>query len=285
MIVTCYLMGGLGNQLFQIFATMNYYISNNMDVRFLNVGQVGSRKTAWNTLLVGLRPMLVNKLPEKIFVLKETTFHYLELPKIENQHVALYGYFQSDKYFVSNYRKIYDLIQMDDRKKEVMAKIETINANEATTTITTNEITVSMHFRIGDYKNIQQFHPLMTLEYYCISLHHITSSIDTPIRVIYFCEEVDIFHVRDIIHKLQNLFPHCTFVRCSNLLDDWEQMVYMSLCDHNITANSTFSWWGAYFNDNTNKIVCYPSNWFGPELYHNNTSNLCPSNWTKIENS
>jgi hypothetical protein len=265
-------MGGLGNQLFQLFATMNYYISNNMDARFLNIRQVGSRKTAWNTLLVGLRPMLVNKLPENIFILKETNFHYSELPKIENQHVALYGYFQSEKYFLSNYQKICDLIQMDDRKKEVMAKIET----------TTEVTTVSMHFRIGDYKNIQQFHPLMTLEYYYNSLQHIESLIDKPIQVIYFCEEMDILYVRNIIHELQNRFPNYTFVRCSNLLADWEQMIYMSLCNHNIIANSTFSWWGAYLNDNTNKIVCYPANWFGPELHHNDTSHLCPSEWTKI---
>lgn len=273
MIVTCYLMGGLGNQLFQIFATMNYYIENNMDARFLDLDKVGSRKTAWNTLLVGLRSKLVNYLPEKRFVLKETNFHYSELPVIENQHVALYGYFQSEKYFLANYRKIYDLIKMDDRKKEVLAKIETTN---------TNETTVSMHFRIGDYKNIQQFHPLMTLEYYYNSLQHIVSVLNRPIRVIYFCEEVDLFNVHEIINELQKRFIFIKFVRCSNLLADWEQMIYMSLCDHNIIANSTFSWWGAYFNDNTNKIVCYPSIWFGPELNHNDTSNLCPSEWTKI---
>ena len=289
MVTTCYLMGGLGNQLFQIFATINYSIENNANAQFLDVSQVGSRKTAWKTLLVSLHPMLTNKLPENKVMLKEPTFHYSELPMIKNQHVALYGYFQSEKYFVANYQKIYDLIRMDDRKREVLAKIEAVNemttTNEMTSlsaTSTSSSPTVSMHFRIGDYKNIQQFHPLMTLDYYYKSLQHIASVIDKPFRVIYFCEEVDLFNVREIIYELQNVFPHCTFVRCSNLLDDWEQMIYMSLCNHNIIANSTFSWWGAYFNDNTNKIVCYPANWFGPSLCHNDTSDLCPSKWTKI---
>jgi len=278
MSTTCYLMGGLGNQLFQIFATINYSIENNVNAQFLNVSQVGSRKTAWKTLLVGLHPMLTNKLPENKVMIKESNFHYSELLVIKNQHVALYGYFQSEKYFLANYRKIYDLIRMDDRKREVFAKIETIN----TDVTSTNAITVSMHFRIGDYKNIQQFHPLMTLEYYYKSLQHIVSVIEKPMQVIYFCEDVDLFNVHEIIYELQNIFPSCTFVRCSNLLDDWEQMVYMSLCKHNIIANSTFSWWGAYFNDNANKIVCYPANWFGPSLCHNDTSDLCPSKWTKI---
>lgn len=281
MVTTCYLMGGLGNQLFQIFATINYSIENNTNAQFLDVSQVGSRKTAWKTLLVGLHPMLTNKLPENKVMVKEQNFHYSNLPLIKNQHVALYGYFQSEKYFLTNYRKIYDLIRMDDRKREVLAKIETIN-EMTTEVISTNTITVSMHFRIGDYKNIQQFHPLMKLEYYYKSLQHITSIINKPIRVIYFCEEVDLFNVHEIIYELQNIFPDCTFVRCPNLLDDWEQMIYMSLCNHNVIANSTFSWWGAYFNDNANKIVCYPANWFGPSLCHNDTSDLCPSKWTKI---
>lgn len=286
MVTTCYLMGGLGNQLFQIFATINYSIENNIEnninAQFLDVSQVGSRKTAWKTLLVALHSMLTNKLPENKVMLKEPNFHYSKLPVVQNQHIALYGYFQSEKYFVANYRKIYDLIRMDDRKREVLAKIETINEMISSSATLPNVVTVSMHFRIGDYKNIQQFHPLMTLEYYYKSLQHITSAIDKPFQVIYFCEEVDLSNVHEIIYELQNRFSHCTFVRCSNLLDDWEQMVYMSLCHHNIIANSTFSWWGAYFNDNANKIVCYPANWFGPSLANNDTSDLCPSKWTKI---
>jgi hypothetical protein len=56
----------------------------------------------------------------------------------------------------------------------------------------------------------------------------------------------------------------------------------MSSCKHNIIANSTFSWWGAYLNENNDKIVCYPSLWFGNELQNKDTCDLFLDNWKKI---
>jgi len=59
-------------------------------------------------------------------------------------------------------------------------------------------------------------------------------------------------------------------------------MLLMSVCDHTIIANSTFSWWGAYFNQNPGKMVCYPDTWFGPALKHD-TRDLCPTDWIKTK--
>ena len=56
----------------------------------------------------------------------------------------------------------------------------------------------------------------------------------------------------------------------------------MSLCQNNIIANSTFSWWGAWLNQNINKKVIAPSKWFGPLKINHNTQDLIPEAWEII---
>jgi hypothetical protein len=77
------------------------------------------------------------------------------------------------------------------------------------------------------------------------------------------------------------VYPELVFERAEPLLFDWEQLLLMSLCNYNVIANSTFSWWGAYFNENIGKKICYPSVWFGPKAGHN-TTDLFPKDWVKI---
>jgi hypothetical protein len=55
----------------------------------------------------------------------------------------------------------------------------------------------------------------------------------------------------------------------------------MSFCQNNIIANSSFSWWGAWLNNNPEKKVVAPSKWFGESLKLN-TSDIIPENWTKL---
>ena len=60
-----------------------------------------------------------------------------------------------------------------------------------------------------------------------------------------------------------------------------EDLWLMSLCKHNIIANSSFSWWGAWLNNNPNKKVIAPKKWFGDHV-NLNTSDLLPESWIKI---
>jgi hypothetical protein len=275
-------MGGLGNQIFQIFATISYAIKSRNPFKFLNVETLGSgqttlRHTYWNSFFSKFKPLfLMINLPQPIHVIREKDFTYNELPIYEmlNRDVLIYGYFQSYKYFQENYNQIYKMIGIDNMKSKLLNELyipsEYLNN------------TISMHFRIGDYKKNQHFHPLATYDYYKRSLEHIKKVYPkTDFEVLYFCEDVDIDDVLEKIHILQNKFPEYKFIRGENMLEDWEQLLLMSCCHHNIIANSSFSWWAAYFNSWKDKIVCYPSVWFGPTA-NNDTVDLCPNEWIKI---
>jgi hypothetical protein len=145
------------------------------------------------------------------------------------------------------------------------------------------ENTISMHFRIGDYKKVSDFHPILKYEYYHQSIAKIQSIYpNTAYTIYYFCEDEDI---RDVSSKISNLkinYPNFSFIRGDNTLADWEQMLFMSCCHHNIIANSSFSWWAAYFNNKIDKIICYPSVWFGASA-NIDTRDLCPPEWIKID--
>jgi hypothetical protein len=79
-------------------------------------------------------------------------------------------------------------------------------------------------------------------------------------------------------------YPSYTFVSVPSLgvpLEDWEELLCMSCCDHHIISNSTFSWWGAYVNPSIEKMVCYPLSWFGTStLSHKQTKDICPMSWS-----
>jgi len=280
--ITCNLMGGLGNQIFQIFATISYAIKSQNQFKFLNLETLGTgtttlRYTFWKTFFSNLKPFLISELP-RVDIIKEKGFTYDVLPikKMIDKDVMIYGYFQSYKYFKDDYDIICRIISIRKLKTNLQEKLNLQH-------IYNFENTISMHFRIGDYKKIQDFHPLTTYNYYERSLNHIKSTyIDHNFDVIYFCEDVDIDDVLIIINKLIHNFPNYNFTRGDNSLADWEQMLFMSLCHHNIIANSSFSWWAAYFNSCGDKIVCYPSVWFGQSA-NIDTKDLCPSEWNKIE--
>jgi hypothetical protein len=189
----------------------------------------------------------------------------------------IYGYFQSYKYFQENYAMIYRILNIDKMKNDIVN-----NLNLSSPECLDLENTVSMHFRIGDYKKIQDFHPLATYDYYERSLLYIQiSKPNSNFTVLYFCEDCDIDDVLIIINKLTTNYPMYNFKRGTNTLEDWQQMLLMSCCHHNIIANSSFSWWSAYLNTSVDKIVCYPSVWFG-KVANNDTRDLCPPDWVRV---
>ena len=284
--ITCNLMGGLGNQLFQIFTTISYAIKSKNKFYFINSECLNDgstctkRYTFWNSLLNKLKPFLVEKIIpfSKNIYQNGFTFKEIETSELIDKDVCLQGYFQSEKFFKENYSTIYKMLDIDKQKKQIVIFFYENNNNE------NNNLknTVSLHFRLGDYKALQHYYPIMKYEYYNKALSFIQNKDTNITTVLYFCEDEDVEIIMDTINLLKNDFSNLNFIRASSSLKDWEQLLLMSCCDHNIIANSSFSWWGAYFNTNRNKIVCYPSLWFGKGI-PNDTKDVCPLEWSKIE--
>ena len=279
--ITCNLMGGLGNQLFQIFTTISHAINIKTRFAFIDVEKLGGgqtivRPTYWDNFLINLKPFTSKSFPQMLLV-KEAGFRYNDLNlykhKSQGQNICLFGYFQSYKYFSENFYKICKMIDIEQIKKTVISK-------SGFTQDVLND-TISLHFRLGDYKKIQHYHPIMTYEYYKNSLTFFKIREKLKSNILYFCEEEDLEDVNETITKLKSDFPTLNFIRASNDLSDWEQMILMSSCRDNIIANSSFSWWAAHFNMNPYKIVCYPATWFG-EVAGHDTRDLCPMDWNKI---
>ena len=283
--VTCNLKGGLGNQLFQIFATISYGKKYKRTVIFpysqeLRTGTI--RNTYWHSFLEGLLHFTtygenMYKLNTELMgysVLREQGFHFQNLANVARNNVMLDGYYQSYKYFENDIEFIYQQISLNNRKQQIKDK---------TISYFVGDVNISMHFRIGDYKAIQEYHPIMTYQYYKKALYEIVKRNEGKnTNILYFHETMDTNDVNTIIDELKQEYSSVQFTRVKDDLSDWEQVLLMSCCDHNIIANSTFSWWGAFFNNNSNRIICYPSLWFGNKLPHN-THDLFPSDWVKIE--
>jgi len=284
--LTCNLVGGLGNQLFQIFTTISYAIDSKNSFYFLNAESLGGdgctkRQTYWSSFFARLKPFVIDSFPA-MSIVREQGFKFNQIPLyyLKDRNVCLHGYFQSFKYFQHNYETICKIIGIKELQKKQLQQL--MHDDSLTTTTTTT--TISIHFRLGDYKKIPEFHPLMPPKYYERSIEFIQTRINSNsnVRILYFCEDADLEEVSLTINALRTKFPRCDFVRAPSELSDWEQMMLMSTCHHNVIANSSFSWWGAYFNPSPNKIVCYPSLWFG-EIAGHDVSDLCPNEWHKIK--
>jgi len=285
--ISCKLCGGLGNQLFQIFTTIAYALKYTKPFFFLNNYQLGNgsngstiRYTYWETFLTALKPFLknINQIPELMYIY-EKTFVYKEIPEnFDKTHgTLLVGYFQSPKYFNKCKETICKLLKLE-LKKMIIKNKSRINFDEINS--------ISMHFRFGDYKKYSNIYHLLVYEYYNNALSYILNEISIftlkkEIVILYFCEDDSLSDVEEIINKLIKNYPLVRFKRVDNSFEDWEQMLLMSLCNHNIIANSTFSWWGAYLNSNVGHIVCYPEEWFKPEA-NKDTSDLFLEDWIPI---
>lgn len=260
--VTCILYGGLGNQLFQIFTTIAFSIKHNLNFTFQYTQNLGKRQTYWHTLLLSIIDYTTaTPIPtENSLQIDEGDERFHKPPAPPTANIILNGYFQSYTYFENEFAEIMRRLGME------RFRIAPRNC-------------VSLHFRLGDYKFLQDCHPILSIDYYRNALDYIFVMDPTVKCVKYYCEDEDIETVNKNVDTLRQEFREIVFER-ETAESDWQEMILMSCCKHHIIANSSFSWWGAYLNTRE-KIVCYPSVWFGP-LIQQDVSRMFPREWIKI---
>jgi hypothetical protein len=251
------LQGGLGNQIFQWAygkaLSEKYNTSLFLDLNFYE-NQTG------NTFRVFELDKFPNiKLETTKFENKQTievidSFTYTELKHDKNFNYYLNGFWQSEKYFYEFSEIIKNELEPDITTLEKLSSKMSNNS-------------VSLHIRRTDYVTSNGYHPVQSIDYY-----------NKALEIIGDYDQLLIFS-DDINWCKENLnYKNMVFIENQTNIED---MWLMSLCKHNIIANSSFSWWGAWLNKNEDKIVIVPKNWFG-DFTNLNSLDIFANNWITI---
>ena len=180
----------------------------------------------------------------------------------------LKGYWQTEKYFIKNkvniLRDLKIISHQNEKNKIISSKIA-------------NKTSVSLHIRRGDYISNSAYnstHGTCSLAYYTNAVNLLINKIGGNFKVFAFSDDPE------WVSSNLKLPVGIYFVKNNSSEYNYEDLRLMSECDHNIIANSSFSWWGAWLNTNYNKIVITPSKWYGDKSTKND--DITPSNWIKI---
>ena len=208
----------------------------------------------------------LKKLFKKVVFYNEDHHSFNYNPKLietNSDILFLEGYYQSQKYFHKYENEIRSdfeiLTPLKQQTSKMVSFMKTVNA-------------VSIHFRRGDYVG-NAVHETDKTEYYKAAIQLIESEVNNPV---YFLFSDDIPWVKE--NFTTNFETH--YVDFNDASTNFEDLKLMSSCKHNIMANSSFSWWGAWLNNNPNKTVIAPKLWFNDSKI--NTSDIIPETWITL---
>ena len=235
------LMGRCGNQFYQIATTFAYAKKHNLDF-FVTSDAANCDNNAYYFTQFPKRDSWGSNFEEH----RNENGHsyYFDLPRMDN--ICLMGYWQSFKYF-------------DDYREEILQAFNLPYEFK--------QGYVSLHVRRGDYLQLSEKLSLMTMDYYKKALSMFPNH-----KVLVFSD--------DINWCKENLNELSDSLQFSEGKSEIEDLILMANCEHNILANSTFSYAASWFNRNKEKIVVTPKleNMFG-----GCNLDMIPDNYIKIE--
>jgi len=262
--VSVELIGGLGNQMFQIAACIAYATNHRLEYHIpLKTQNSHSPEPYFTTL----QNPAWDESKEPVYY-DEPHFHYQEIPVIpfdpKKQNIILRGYFQSYKYFEG-----YNLGRLffnDLTKKKIGLPIKKIK-------------TVAVHVRKGDYELYPTKHPIISVDYISDALNYFKVK-DTDIDVSFFSDNPE----------WCGQFAHLRKLSCNVIFeyDPVKSIIDLMRHHHFILSNSTFGYWAVIMNKWLYKdmfsepVIIYPAKWFGSDYAHMDTKDMCPADWIKM---
>lgn len=253
--------GQFGNQLFQIAAALSLAIDHEAQAIFPQLLEQKNAGLPKNYREVFYRLDVSNPVLKRKKIYGEPHYHYAPIPFWPN--IVLKGYFQSEKYFKHNREAILPLFYPSNQLMDYLQKKYGHRLSQGPT--------VGVHLRsyLVENSSLQKHFPTYGVEYYEKAMAHF------PEDALFLICSNDIKWAKQL---LRNIPKKMEFIEGNDYLQDF---YLLSLCDHQIISNSTFSWWAAYLNRNPDKKVIAPPYYFRPG-YRKNDKDLFPEDWQKI---
>ena len=292
------IMGGLGNQLFQYASArcvaernrtelkldtsayqndgprqyrldrfrISGHVATSDDLRWVLGSRHGAR--SWLRRIASLTHWsALDLLPRQAYV-RERFYHFdQKISPIMKQDIYWSGYWHSEKYFTDIEASLRSELvlrdELSERSKKMAVKIQKAQS-------------ISVHVRRGDYVSDEAnraVYPECDIAYYKTAVEYVRHRIKRP-HLFVFSDDPEWASKRLLFDMPTTLVDH------NGPETDHEDLWLMALCKHNITANSTFSWWGAWLNKNPKKLVVVPEKWF--RIGYHDTQDLIPPGWVRL---
>lgn len=244
--------GRFANAAFQLAFTISYALDHNKDFVF----------PEWEYSKWMEKPLPIGALEDAIQI--AVPFHYVPIQDYPGKNIDFrYNHAQSSKYFSHHWNEIKPYVTL---KKEYRDYLLQKYGDQ----LKTNR-TCSIHIRLGDYtqKHNREYHGSLPVSYYKKAIKEIYGDDTSDVLFFIFSDEIkkcgEFFWDAPAIfvNEGDSIIPAWkdnSGLPCGN--GDLLELFLMSQCSNNIIANSSFSWWGAWMNENPNKKVVAPKNWF-----------------------
>lgn len=265
------LIGGLGNQMFQYATARACALRSGADLKLDISGyrhQIGITSRKYQLHVFNIRENFTGRFFIKPKIYREPpNLRFSPSVLFAQSNMYLDGYWQSERYFQD---------KGDQIRRDFLFKNPPDKLNKAYLSEITLKNSISVHIRRQDYvtdKVTHDFHGICDIKYYQKALLMLSKKV--PKLHVYVFSDDPVWVKKNLTIK----YP-VKYLNINNGDKDWEDLRLMSACKHNVIANSSFSWWGAWLNKNPKKIVITPKRWFNnPDV---DTTDRIPDGWIKI---